>query len=154
MKTDEDYMQLCVELAAQGLGKVAPNPMVGAVLVYNNQIIGQGYHEMFGKAHAEVNCIESALKNVDESVLAESVLYVGLEPVHHGKTPPCTDLILKHNIRKVVVGNIDPFALVNGAGIEKLRKAGIEVKSGILEDECRELNKRFITFHENVLTSF
>jgi diaminohydroxyphosphoribosylaminopyrimidine deaminase/5-amino-6-(5-phosphoribosylamino)uracil reductase len=130
-----------------GSGKVAPNPMVGAVLVHNNRIIGEGYHECFGKAHAEVNCIAS-VKKEDEALVSQSTLYVSLEPCAHvGKTPPCADLLIRKNIPRVVIGCRDPFAQVNGKGMEKLKAAGIEVTTGILESECNELNKRFFTFH-------
>jgi diaminohydroxyphosphoribosylaminopyrimidine deaminase/5-amino-6-(5-phosphoribosylamino)uracil reductase len=140
-------MQRCLQLAALGAGTVAPNPMVGSVLVYNDRIIGEGYHQQYGKAHAEVNCIAS-VKPEDEQFIAASTIYVSLEPcAHFGKTPPCADLIISKNIRKVVVGCRDPFKEVDGKGIEKLRNVGIEVVVGILEKECKELNKRFFTFH-------
>lgn len=141
------YMQRCIELAQKGAGKVAPNPMVGAVLVYKGSIIGEGYHMEYGQAHAEVNCINSvAVEN--RQWIPSSTLYVSLEPcAHFGKTPPCSDLIIDSHIPKVVIGCRDPFEQVNGRGIEKLEKAGIEVVPGILESECMELNKRFFTFH-------
>lgn len=140
-------MHRCIELAKLGKSFVAPNPLVGAVLVYEDKIIGEGYHQQYGKAHAEVNCISSVAAE-NKHLIAQSVLYVSLEPcAHHGKTPPCADLIIKHNIKKVVIGSRDPFEAVNGKGIEKLKSAGVLVKSGILEDECRKLNKRFFTFH-------
>ena len=140
-------MQRCLELAARGAGFVAPNPMVGAVLVYQNRIIGEGWHQQYGKAHAEVNCIAS-VKEEDRNFLSHSTLYVSLEPcVHFGKTPPCTDLIIQHKIPKVVIGCRDPFAAVNGKGIEKLKAVGVNVETGVLENECKELNKRFFTFH-------
>ena len=140
-------MQRCIELAKQGAGYVAPNPMVGAVLVYNERIIGEGYHQQYGNAHAEVNCIDS-VKKEDQHLISESTLYVSLEPcAHYGKTPPCADLIIKKQIPKVVVGCRDPFIEVDGKGIDKLLAAGIEVKQNVLEKECRELNKRFFTFH-------
>jgi diaminohydroxyphosphoribosylaminopyrimidine deaminase/5-amino-6-(5-phosphoribosylamino)uracil reductase len=145
---DEQYMYRCIELAKAGAGNVAPNPMVGAILVHNNSIIGEGYHQQYGKAHAEVNCIGQAIANGVISLISQSTLYVSLEPcAHFGKTPPCTDLIIKHKIPKVVIGCHDPFKEVDGKGIEKLKAAGIEVMSGILEAECKELNKRFFTFH-------
>jgi diaminohydroxyphosphoribosylaminopyrimidine deaminase/5-amino-6-(5-phosphoribosylamino)uracil reductase len=129
------------------MGNVAPNPMVGAVLVHNDKIIGEGYHKKYGEAHAEVNCIKS-VKPEHQSLIADSVLYVSLEPcVHFGKTPPCADLIIQHKIPKVVIGCRDPFAQVNGKGIEKLNAVGIEVELGVLENECKELNKRFFLFH-------
>lgn len=121
--------------------------MVGAVLVYNNRIIGEGYHQKYGEAHAEVNCLNS-VKEEDRPFISQSTLYVSLEPcAHQGKTPPCADLIIKHKIPEVVIGCRDPFEAVNGKGIEKLQKACIKVITGILEEECRELNKRFFTFY-------
>lgn len=139
-------MNRCVELAAMGAGYVAPNPMVGAVLVYEDRIIGEGYHRKYGQAHAEVNCINSV---AEPDLISKSTLYVSLEPcVHFGKTPPCTDLVIKHKIPRVVIGCRDSFDAVDGRGIEKLRSAGIDVTVNVLEDECRELNKRFFTFHE------
>lgn len=139
-------MHRCLELAKLGAGHVAPNPMVGAVLIHDGRIIGEGYHQEYGKAHAEVNCIEDALRS--NSLLSKSTLYVSLEPcAHFGKTPPCADLIIKHKIPKVVVGCRDPFKEVDGKGIEKLKAAGVEVKTGVLEEECKDLNKRFFTFH-------
>lgn len=146
MNTDKKYMNRCLELARLGAGNVAPNPMVGAVIVHNNQIIGEGYHEKYGEAHAEVNAINAVL---NPGLLKESTIYVTLEPcAHHGLTPPCSDLIVAKQLKRVVIGTIDPFAKVAGKGIEKLKKAGIEVSLGVLEKECRELNKRFFTFHE------
>ncbi len=140
-------MKRCIELAKQGAGDVAPNPMVGAVLVHDERIIGEGYHQQYGNAHAEVNCIDS-VKKEDEHLISESTLYVSLEPcAHHGKTPPCADLIIKKQIPKVVVGCRDPFIEVDGKGIDKLLAAGIEVQQNVLEKECKELNKRFFTFH-------
>ena len=141
-------MQRCLQLAALGAGTVAPNPMVGAVLVYNDAIIGEGYHMQYGQAHAEVNCINS-VKEADQHLIKESVLYVSLEPCNHfGKTPPCTDLIIKNEIKEVVIACRDSFEKVNGTGIEKLIAAGIKVTEGILKKEGVELNKRFFTFHE------
>lgn len=143
--TNETYMKRALELASKGLGHVAPNPMVGCVIVYNNQIISEGYHEQYGSAHAEPN----AIKKVSDELLKESTLYVTLEPCSHfGKTPPCADLIISKGIKKVVVGNLDTNPLVSGKGIQKLKNAGIEVEHGILDKECRALNKRFFTFHE------
>jgi diaminohydroxyphosphoribosylaminopyrimidine deaminase / 5-amino-6-(5-phosphoribosylamino)uracil reductase len=140
-------MHRCLELARLGMGNVAPNPMVGSVLVYDAKIIGEGYHQLYGEAHAEVNCINS-VKEEDQSLIAKSVLYVSLEPcAHFGKTPPCADLIIKNKIPKVIVGCRDPFVQVNGKGIERLRSAGVEVIVGVLEKECKELNKRFFVFH-------
>jgi len=125
MSTPDFFMQRCLELAQLGIGDVAPNPMVGCVIVHNGKIVGEGYHEKFGGAHAEVNAIRS-VKNPE--LLPESTLFVSLEPcAHFGKTPPCSDLIIENSIPKVVIGTIDPFAKVAGKGIEKMQKAGIEV---------------------------
>ena len=147
MPEHELYMERCLQLAALGAGNVAPNPMVGAVLVCNDRIIGEGYHQQYGKAHAEVNCI-AAVKPEDKHLIAESVLYVSLEPcAHHGKTPPCADLIIAHKIPEVVVGCRDPFPLVNGRGIEKLVAAGVKVEQGVSETQCKAMNKRFFIFH-------
>ena len=138
-------MQRCLTIAAKGLGYVAPNPMVGCVIVHNNTIIAEGYHQVYGGLHAEPN----AIKQVDDSLLKESTLYVNLEPCsHHGKTPPCAVLIISKGIKKVYVGNLDTNPLVAGKGIKKLQDAGIAVEYGILNDACRALNKRFFTFHE------
>ncbi len=143
---DKIIMRRCIELAKMGMGYVAPNPMVGSVIVHNNKIIGEGYHKKYGEAHAEVNAINSV---INKSLLTESTIYVTLEPcAHFGKTPPCADLIIKHKIPNIVIGMKDPFAKVNGLGIEKLKNAGCSVKVGILENECKILNKPFITFHE------
>ncbi len=140
-------MYRCLQLAQLGCGHVAPNPMVGAVLVYNHRIIGEGYHAQYGKAHAEVNCINSVAE-IDKVLIEKSTLYVSLEPcVHFGKTPPCTNLILQHKIPKVVIGCSDSFASVNGKGIQQLKDNGVQVVYGVLENECRELNNRFFTFH-------
>ena len=141
-------MQRCLDLAAFGIRAVSPNPMVGAVIVMDTIIIGEGYHHKYGEAHAEVNAINHVISNFSDSaeLLEQSTLYVSLEPcAHYGKTPPCADLIIKHKIPKVVVGCRDPFEAVNGKGIEKLRNAGIEVTTGILEQECQWLNRRFFT---------
>lgn len=146
---DEFYMQRCYELAVKAVGNVSPNPMVGAVLVYDNRIIGEGWHKKSGEAHAEVNCIAS-VKIDDRHFIEQSTMYVSLEPcAHFGKTPPCADLIIKHKIKKVVIGCFDLFTEVNGKGIEKLKAAGVAVKltSIAMEAKCRELNKRFFTFH-------
>ena len=146
MSTPEIFMQRCLDLAQLGMGDVAPNPMVGCVIVHDGIIIGEGYHEKYGQAHAEVNAIRS-VKNPE--LLPKSTLYVSLEPcAHFGKTPPCSDLIIENHIPNVVIGTIDPFAEVAGKGIEKMRKAGIEVEVGLLEKKCRTLNRRFFTFHE------
>jgi diaminohydroxyphosphoribosylaminopyrimidine deaminase/5-amino-6-(5-phosphoribosylamino)uracil reductase len=131
-----------------GAGHVAPNPMVGAVLVYDDRVIGEGYHMQYGESHAEVNCINS-VSNEDVPYIPESTLYVSLEPcVHFGITPPCTDLIIFNNIPSVIIGCRDSFPAVNGKGIEKLKEAGVNVVAGVLEKECLRLNKRFFTFHE------
>jgi diaminohydroxyphosphoribosylaminopyrimidine deaminase/5-amino-6-(5-phosphoribosylamino)uracil reductase len=146
--TGEQYMYRCLQLAKLGAGYVAPNPMVGAVLVYRDRIIGEGYHKKYGEAHAEVNCIGQAAANGLASLIDQSTLYVSLEPcAHFGKTPPCADLIIRHRIPKVVIGCRDPFEEVNGRGIEKLKAAGVKIELGILEENCKELNKRFFTFH-------
>ena len=146
MTTNEKYMNRCLELARLGAGNVAPNPMVGCVIVYQGKIIGEGYHQKYGEPHAEVNAINSV---TNPGLLKECSLFVTLEPcAHFGLTPPCSNLIIEKQIQKVVIGTIDPFTKVAGKGIEKLQKAEIEVEVGVLNDECRELNKRFFTFHE------
>lgn len=142
---DSFFMKRCVELARLGSGYVAPNPMVGSVLVHDEKIIGEGYHEIYGGPHAEVNCINSVPGDLREFI-PQSRLYVSLEPCNHfGKTPPCTDLILKHKIPEVIIGCIDKNALVSGKGIRKLRDSGVKVTTGVLEEECTMLNKRFFT---------
>jgi diaminohydroxyphosphoribosylaminopyrimidine deaminase / 5-amino-6-(5-phosphoribosylamino)uracil reductase len=139
-------MQRCFELALRGAGFVAPNPMVGAVLVFEDKIIGEGYHQKYGGPHAEVNCIAS-VKEKDLPFIERSTLYVSLEPcVHFGKTPPCADLIIAKKIPHVVIGCRDPFPVVNGKGIEKLKAAGVTITYPIMEEEARLLNKRFIGF--------
>lgn len=144
---EETYMHRCLQLAQLGQGYVAPNPMVGAVLVHDNRIIGEGYHQQYGGPHAEVNCI-SSVKPEDEQLISQSTIYVSLEPcAHFGKTPPCANLIIDKRIPRVVIGCRDPFVQVNGKGIEKLQSAGVDIAVGILERECKELNKRFFTFH-------
>ena len=146
MQMDEKYMQRCIDLARLGEGNVAPNPMVGAVIVLNDCIIGEGYHQKYGEAHAEVNAVNSV---IDKSVLKDATIYVSLEPcAHFGKTPPCSDLLVHHQFNRVVIGCQDTFSEVSGKGIQKLKNTGIEVEVGILEKKCRELNKRFFTFHE------
>jgi diaminohydroxyphosphoribosylaminopyrimidine deaminase / 5-amino-6-(5-phosphoribosylamino)uracil reductase len=140
------YMHRCLELARNGLGNAAPNPMVGSVIVYNHKIIGEGYHIRCGQAHAEVNAVRSVK---GAGLLQESTIYVNLEPcAHFGKTPPCADLIIEKKIPRVVIACVDTFSKVAGQGIERLRNAGCEVIVGILEKEARELNRRFFTFHE------
>ncbi len=138
-------MERCLQLAQNGRQNVAPNPMVGSVIVHGDRIIGEGFHQVYGGPHAEVNAINS-VENKD--MLRESTLYVNLEPcAHHGKTPPCSDLIIRMQIPKVVIGCVDSFAGVAGKGIDKMRKAGIDVVVGVLEESSLNLNKRFFTFH-------
>jgi diaminohydroxyphosphoribosylaminopyrimidine deaminase / 5-amino-6-(5-phosphoribosylamino)uracil reductase len=142
---NEAYIARCIQLAKNGFGRVSPNPMVGCVIVHNGEIIGEGYHQNYGEAHAEVNAI-NAVK--DTSLLKEATLFVSLEPcAHFGKTPPCADLIIHHQIPKVVIGCIDTFSEVSGKGIERLRSKNVDVTVGVLEKECIDLNKRFFTFH-------
>ncbi len=139
-------MLRCLDLAKKGAGNVSPNPLVGCVIVHQGEIIGEGYHKKYGEAHAEVNAINSV---GNYELLKNSVLYVSLEPcAHYGLTPPCSNLIIEKKIPKVVIGTVDPFFEVAGKGIEKMRNAGIDVQVGMLENECREINKRFFTFHE------
>lgn len=148
MTADEQYIRRCIQLAKNGRMSTAPNPMVGAVVVCDGRIIGEGYHVRCGEAHAEVNALAS-VRPADEALLPQSTIYVSLEPCsHYGKTPPCADLIVRKGLRRCVVGTIDPFAQVQGRGIQKLRDAGVEVTVGVCEAECRELNKRFFTFHQ------
>lgn len=148
MTDHETYMQRCIELALQASGNVAPNPMVGAVLVHNGKIIGEGYHKIYGGPHAEVNCIAS-VRDRDKHLIATSTIYVCLEPcAHFGKTPPCADMIIANRIPNVFIGCRDPFAEVNGKGIEKLKSAGVSVTTGVLENESIDVNKRFFTFHQ------
>lgn len=145
MKNHEMYMRRCIELARNAEGRTSPNPMVGCVVVHEGRIIGEGYHHRAGEPHAEVNAIHSV---ENQALLNEATLYVSLEPCSHwGKTPPCADLIVSRGIPRVVVGMVDPFAEVSGNGIRKLRGAGVAVEVGVLENECRELNRRFITYH-------
>ena len=150
MTEDEQYMRRCLQLAQNGRQNAKPNPMVGAVIVAPSptpHIIGEGYHVRCGQGHAEVNAFASVCPE-DESLLRESTMYVSLEPCsHYGKTPPCADIIIRKGIRRVVVGCIDEYAEVQGRGIQKLRDAGIYVTVGVLEEECRELNRRFFIFH-------
>lgn len=143
---DKEMMKRCIQLAQNGLGQVYPNPMVGCVITRQNKIIAESWHQKAGEPHAEVNAINLLS---DKSILSECTLYVSLEPcAHHGKTPPCSDLIVHHKVPKVVIGTADPFAKVNGLGIEKMRAAGIEVVVGVLEKEAQLLNRRFFTFHQ------
>ena len=140
---ESKFMNKCIALAKQGLGNTYPNPLVGSVVVYKGEVIGSGWHQKSGEAHAEVHSIRHVS---DRSLLADSTLYVNMEPCnHYGKTPPCTDLIIQSGIRHVVIGMKDPFEKVNGRGIQKLRHAGVRVDVGIEAAACRELNKRFIT---------
>ena len=147
MQDDEKYMRRCLQLARNGQQNAKPNPMVGAVIVVNQTIIGEGYHVRCGQGHAEVNAFASVSAK-DEKLLSEATMYVSLEPCsHYGKTPPCADLIIKKGVKRVVVGCIDEFAEVQGRGIKKLQDAGIEVTVGVLEDACKALNRRFFTYH-------
>ena len=151
MTQDEKYISRCIQLAKNGLCNTPPNPMVGAVIVYQDRIIGEGYHVRCGEGHAEVNAIASVK---DESLLRQSTLYVSLEPCsHYGKTPPCADLIIRKGIPRVVVGCVDPFSMVSGRGIQKLRDAGVDVTVGVLEQACKDLIKRFVTFNLKQRTS-
>ena len=146
VNSDERYMKRAIELAQLGRGNVSPNPMVGCVIVHNHKIIGEGYHEKYGEAHAEVNAIKSIQQ---QELLSESTIYVTLEPcAHHGKTPPCSDVLIKKQVKKVVIGCCDPLEEVNGKGVDKLREAGIEVEMSSIEYECRSVNKRFFTYTE------
>lgn len=141
-------MRRCLQLAAKGAGHTAPNPLVGAVLVCNGRIIGEGWHRQYGGPHAEVNCLQS-VQEADRPLINQSTLYISLEPCNHtGKTPPCTELIIRHQIPSVVVGCTDLFAQVNGKGIARLREAGIQVNAGVLEADCKHINRRFFTFHQ------
>lgn len=146
MTTHEFFMQRALQLAKNGLGTTYPNPLVGSVIVYDGKIIGEGWHKKAGEPHAEVNAVNSVK---DKSLLKDATIYVTLEPCSHfGKTPPCCDLIIANEIPNIVVGTIDPFAKVAGTGIQKLKDSGKNVIVGVLEKECKELNKRFFTFHE------
>lgn len=141
-------MARCIQLAKQGASNVAPNPMVGAVLVFKDSIIGEGFHEKYGEPHAEVNCLNSVNEEY-RHLIEKGTLYVSLEPcAHFGKTPPCTNLIIHNKIKKVVIGCADVFKKVSGKGIQQLKDAGVEVAVGVLAIECIELNKRFFTFHQ------
>jgi len=139
-------MQVCIDLALKGFPLAMPNPMVGCVIVNKDKIIGQGQHQKYGSHHAEVNAINSVKR---PELLKDSTLYVSLEPcAHFGKTPPCSDLIIQHQIPRVVIGSLDTFSEVNGKGIKRLKEAGVEVVTSVLENECRAINTRFFTFHE------
>lgn len=147
LTSHERFMQRCLDLARQGEGYTAPNPMVGAVLVYEGRIIGEGFHREYGGPHAEVNCI-SSVKPEDRSLIPQSTLYVSLEPcAHFGKTPPCADLIVRERIPKCVIAMRDPFHDVNGKGIERLKASGVEVLTGVLAKQAEDLNRRFFLFH-------
>jgi len=140
--SDESYIQLAIEIAKKGMGNVSPNPLVGCVIVKNGRIIGAGYHEKFGCSHAEINAINSANESIEGATL-----FVNLEPCSHtGKTPPCVDKIIENKIKRVVIGTLDMNPLVSGSGIKKLKKSGIDVKVGVLEKECINLNKFFFKF--------
>ena len=156
---DEMYMRRCLQLARNGMQNAKPNPMVGAVIVVpkssprggqeGGSIIGEGYHVRCGEGHAEVNAFAS-VRPEDEHLLKDATIYVSLEPcAHYGKTPPCCDLIIRKGVKRCVVGCVDPFAKVQGRGIQKIREAGIEVTVGVLEKECQQLNKRFFTYHQH-----
>jgi diaminohydroxyphosphoribosylaminopyrimidine deaminase / 5-amino-6-(5-phosphoribosylamino)uracil reductase len=146
MTPDELLIQRTFDLALMGVGAVSPNPRVGCVIVKGGEVIGEGWHKKYGEAHAEVNAVESV---ADKNQLAGSTAYVNLEPCSHfGKTPPCSDLLIQHGVKKVVISNLDSNPLVAGEGIKKLKEAGIEVITGVLEKEGRDLNKRFFTYHE------
>ncbi|MEG1553802.1 MAG: bifunctional diaminohydroxyphosphoribosylaminopyrimidine deaminase/5-amino-6-(5-phosphoribosylamino)uracil reductase RibD [Rikenellaceae bacterium] len=144
---DEDiqYMSRALEIATLGAGEVSTNPMVGAVVVYDGKIIGEGYHQRFGEAHAEVNALDSV---ADRDLIRHSTLYVNLEPCcHYGKTPPCCDLLIASKIKRVVVAMEDPFALVAGEGIRRMLDSGIDVEVGLMREEAEYLNRRFLTYH-------
>jgi len=140
--TDESYIRLAIEIAKKGAGKVSPNPMVGAVIVKNERILGAGFHEKFGSKHAEINAIEKVKENIEGATL-----FTNLEPCsHYGKTPPCVDRIISEKIKRVVIGTLDMNPLISGKGVKKLKSAGIDVKVGVLENECIELNKFFFKY--------
>ena len=147
MKIHENYIKRCIQLAENGLGTTYPNPLVGSLIVYDNKIIGEGWHRKAGEPHAEVNAINSVK---DKSKLKKATIYVSLEPCsHYGKTPPCSDLIVASGIKNIVIGSIDPFPEVSGKGIKKLMDAGCQVIVGILDEKCRLLNRRFFTYHKH-----
>ncbi len=142
---EDKFMRRALQLASLGRGAVSPNPMVGAVIVHNDKIIGEGFHRHFGEGHAEVNAIASVK---DKTLLKDSTIYVTLEPCSHfGKTPPCANLIISSGIPRVVIGSLDPFIKVQGRGVKMLRDAGVEVVTGVMEDQCKELNRIFMTAH-------
>ncbi|MBA3683112.1 MAG: bifunctional diaminohydroxyphosphoribosylaminopyrimidine deaminase/5-amino-6-(5-phosphoribosylamino)uracil reductase RibD [Bacteroidetes bacterium] len=146
MNNHEHYMQIALDLAKKGKGSVEPNPMVGCVIVHNDKVVAQGYHQKFGEAHAEVNAVNNLSKDIDPT---ECILYVTLEPCsHHGKTPPCVDLVIAKGFKTVVLADFDPNPLVAGKGITKLGEAGVEVIMNVLHKEAGELNKRFFTFYK------
>jgi diaminohydroxyphosphoribosylaminopyrimidine deaminase/5-amino-6-(5-phosphoribosylamino)uracil reductase len=146
MTPDELLMQRCFDLALLGVGSVSPNPRVGCVIVKEGEVIGEGWHKKYGEAHAEVNAVDSVS---DKNQLIGSTVYINLEPCSHfGKTPPCADLLIQHGIKKVVISNSDTNPLVGGEGIKKLIAAGIDVITGVLEKQGREINKRFFVYHE------
>lgn len=135
-------MERALELAKRGIGRVNPNPLVGAVIVKDGEIIGEGYHECYGRAHAERNAVKNATKDVEGSTI-----YLTLEPcAHYGKTPPCVDLLIQNKFKKVVIGMLDPNELVSGKSIEKLKQYGIEVIVGVKEEDCKKLNEIFIKY--------
>lgn len=147
MKIHENYIKRCIQLAENGLGTTYPNPLVGSLIVYDNKIIGEGWHRKAGEPHAEVNAINSVK---DKSKLKKATIYVSLEPCsHYGKTPPCSDLIVASGIKNIVIGSIDPFPEVSGKGIKKLMDAGCQVIVGILDEKCHFLNRRFFTYHKH-----
>jgi diaminohydroxyphosphoribosylaminopyrimidine deaminase/5-amino-6-(5-phosphoribosylamino)uracil reductase len=146
MSIDAGFMARAIELALLGLGKVSPNPLVGCVIVHEGRIIGEGWHRAYGEAHAEAAAVQSVQ---DKRLLQASTVYVTLEPcTHHGKTPPCADMLIEHAVRRVVVGSVDSNPKVTGGGVAKLKAAGIDVATGVLEDACRYMNRRFFTFVE------
>ncbi|HWA33460.1 MAG TPA: bifunctional diaminohydroxyphosphoribosylaminopyrimidine deaminase/5-amino-6-(5-phosphoribosylamino)uracil reductase RibD, partial [Cyclobacteriaceae bacterium] len=146
MTHDELYMRRALDLAMLGMGHVSPNPLVGCVIVHDSTIIGEGWHKQYGEAHAEVNAVASVDK---KELFRKSTVYVNLEPCSHfGKTPPCADMLARHNVKRVVIANVDTYQKVNGEGIRKLRESGAEVVTGVLEKEGRDLNKRFFTYVE------
>ena len=145
VKIHEKYIKRCIELAKNGLSAAMPNPSAGAVITYNNKIIGEGYTSPYGGSHAEVNAINAV---TSEKLLKKATIYVSLEPCsHYGKTPPCSDLIIRKGIKNVVIGCIDPFSKVAGRGVQKLKDAGCRVTLNVLKEECEMVNKRFFTYH-------